>query len=71
MKTTTTLFLLVAIAGPATAQIPSEERAALIALYNATDGANWNDNSGWQLATLDTECTWTGITCAGGHVSET
>ena len=26
---------------------PSEQRAALVALYNATGGASWNDNSNW------------------------
>ena len=26
---------------------PSAERAALVALYNATDGANWTRNTGW------------------------
>ena len=42
--------------------IAMTERDALIALYNATDGANWTDNTNW-LGGEGTECTWFGITC--------
>ena len=48
-------------------QIPSTECEALVALYTNTDGPSWVDNSGW-LATV-TPCTWSGIECAGGHIS--
>jgi len=35
------------------------DRAALVALYNATDGANWDDNTNWNSsAALDT---WRGV----------
>lgn len=46
-------------------QIPltSEERAGLIALYEATDGANWKQNTGW-LGEEGTECEWFGISYA-------
>ena len=44
------------------AQIPQEERDALIALYNSTDGANWKDNTGW-MGEAGTECDWKGVTC--------
>ena len=44
------------------AQIPAAERAALIALYNGTDGANWLDSSNW-LGVQGTECTWFGVEC--------
>jgi len=47
---------------PASAAIPASERTVLDALYNQTDGANWNDNSGWTGA-AGTECDWYGITC--------
>jgi Leucine-rich repeat (LRR) protein len=58
--------------------IPAEERAALIALYNATDGDNWYDNSGWKTPPLDTdgfampgtEKNWYGITVKEDHVTE-
>ena len=49
-------------------QIPTVERAALIALYNSTNGANWTNNSGW-LGSAGTECDWYGIDCSGGKVS--
>ena len=29
------------------AQLPSPDRPALVALYNATDGANWTNNDSW------------------------
>ena len=51
----------------ATAQIPTVEREALIALYNSTDGANWSNNSNW-LGAVGTECTWRGVSCSGGYV---
>jgi len=39
---------------------------ALIDFYNATNGANWTDNSGWVDGAAGTNCTpceWFGITC--------
>jgi len=44
------------------AQIPAIERAALIALYNDTDGANWTNYTNW-LGPAGTECTWFGVEC--------
>jgi Leucine-rich repeat (LRR) protein len=35
--------------------IPAKERAALIALYNSTNGDNWTDNSGWKTPPLHTD----------------
>jgi hypothetical protein len=52
----------------ADAQIPTDEREALIALYNSTDGVNWNNNSGW-LGAAGTECGWYRVVCSGGHVT--
>ena len=47
----------------------AEERAALVALYNATDGANWTNNNNW-LANQPL-ATWYGVTTDGsGHVTE-
>ena len=42
--------------------IPAEERQALIALYNATDGDHWTDHSGW-LGPAGSECQWHGVVC--------
>lgn len=50
--------------------------AALVDLYNATDGTNWNRNTGWVGGAAGTNCTpcdgtWEGITCDGdGRVTE-
>ena len=58
------------------AQIPQTERTALIALYKATDGANWTYSFNWRngddtdFNAVGTECTWDGVTCDGGHVTE-
>ncbi len=45
--------------------VPTTERDALIALYNATDGANWDDNTGWLSADVST---WFGVTVSGCNV---
>jgi gliding motility-associated-like protein len=47
--------------------VPCVERDALIALYNATDGANWTNNTNW--LTTNPVSTWYGVTVAGGHVT--
>ena len=58
--------LLVSLAGLSVdAAIPESERNALIALYNSTDGSNWDNNDGW-LGSAGTECRWHGITCSAG-----
>ncbi|MFC1839664.1 leucine-rich repeat domain-containing protein [Thermodesulfobacteriota bacterium] len=63
---------------PAKAPISQTERAALIALYNSTDGDNWTDNSGWKTPPLHTddfaipgtEENWHGITSDGTNILE-
>ncbi|MGD2084950.1 MAG: fibronectin type III domain-containing protein [Candidatus Aminicenantes bacterium] len=58
--------------------VPAEERAALIAFYNDTNGDNWHDNSGWKDEPLEadgfgligSEGTWYGITVSRDHVTE-
>ena len=42
------------------AQVPQNERDALIAFYNATGGANWTNNTNWNTATPVS--TWSGVT---------
>jgi Leucine-rich repeat (LRR) protein/serine/threonine protein kinase len=48
-------------------QIPTSEYEALVALYTATNGEQWKDNTGW-LATRN-PCDWYGITCQNRHVT--
>ncbi|MBV6646319.1 MAG: hypothetical protein KI790_12765, partial [Cyclobacteriaceae bacterium] len=43
-----------------------EDSLALVSLYNATDGANWVDNSGWLSSDLSA---WNGVTLANSRVS--
>jgi Leucine-rich repeat (LRR) protein len=62
---------------PASGSIPPQERAALIALYNSTNGDNWNNKSGWKTPPLaadgfalpGTENTWHGIGCDPGNTT--
>ncbi len=49
-------------------QVPQTERDALIALYNATDGPNWTNNTNWNTA--ETVDTWHGVVVVEGHVTE-
>jgi Leucine-rich repeat (LRR) protein len=48
--------------------VPQVEADALIAFYDATDGDNWTDNTGW--TTDPVVDNWTGVTVSGGHVTE-
>jgi len=48
-------LLLLLVAHISFSQVSPAERAALIALYNATDGPNWNNTTNWNTAaTVDT-----------------
>jgi len=49
-------------------QIPTSECDALVALYDSTDGDNWTNKTGWKVTT--TPCSWSGIRCTGGHVTQ-
>jgi Leucine-rich repeat (LRR) protein len=42
--------------------IPTEERQALEALYQSTNGHSWANKENW-LGDLSTECTWYGVVC--------
>jgi Leucine-rich repeat (LRR) protein len=56
--------------------IPASERAALIALYNSTNGDAWSDHNGWKTPPLHTdgfampgtEDRWEGVTISENHV---
>lgn len=45
------------------------EIAALEALYDATDGANWTTNTNWKTGDPCTN-NWHGVTCSGGNVTK-
>jgi Leucine-rich repeat (LRR) protein len=50
-------------------EISISECEALQDLYNSTDGANWQDNTGWLVS--NTPCSWFGIVCDGsGKLTE-
>ena len=71
------IILLVFIVSVVFSVIPPQERAALIALYNATNGDNWNSNSNWKgnnnepdgFSQIGTEGTWHGVSVSGDHVT--
>jgi hypothetical protein len=48
--------------------ISKKECQALVALYDSTDGANWEDNTGWKVT--NTPCNWYGVTCKNGSVEK-
>ena len=51
------------------AKLPTVDRTALLALYNATDGANWTNNTNW--LTSGALSTWYGVTTnSQGRISE-
>lgn len=70
------IVLIVCLPGPIYGDIPAPERAALIALYNSTNGNNWVNNDGWKTPPLHTdgfampgtEGTWHGVTVEDNHV---
>jgi Leucine-rich repeat (LRR) protein len=45
---------------------PVAERQSLEALYDATSGPGWTNQTGWKIN--ENICTWYGITCYDGHV---
>jgi Leucine-rich repeat (LRR) protein len=68
-------LLAIGLATEARAAVPPAERAALIALYDGTNGAGWSNRSNWRNADdtgfndVGTECTWYGVTCLGDNVN--
>ena len=51
------------------AKLPTVDRAALMALYNATSGANWTNNTNW--LTSGALSTWYGVTTdSQGRITE-
>lgn len=71
----TTIAILMVVCGihiPLGAQtqdpIPQEEKQALVDLFNATDGPNWNKYRRWDLSADVTK--WKGVKIKDGHVIE-
>lgn len=70
------LCFVAALSGPAVAlaAIPSTERAALISLYNSTNGSTWLSQDNWTTApgvfsAPGSECSWYGIVCDANQVT--
>ena len=55
------------------AQTLENDRLALVALYNSTNGNAWINKTGWTVpgSPGDNPCGWFGITCSGGRVTST
>ncbi len=49
-------------------EIPVTECQALESLYNGTTGSGWKNHQNWLVTT--TPCSWYGVVCSGGHVTE-
>ncbi|MCX6580185.1 MAG: hypothetical protein NT166_08375 [Candidatus Aminicenantes bacterium] len=70
------VFIFLQFSGFIQGAIPASERAALIALYNSTNGDNWTNMSGWKTPPLSTdgfampgtEGSWYGVTLSGDSV---
>ena len=70
------IILLMPISNLVFGNIPVEERSALIAFYNSTNGDNWAYKTGWKTPPLHTdgfampgtEGSWKGVTVTGDHV---
>ena len=62
--------LVTSLAGLSQSAVPIAERDALIAFYNATNGAGWIDNTNW-LGAPGTECEWHGVTCDASEFTVT
>lgn len=71
------ILSITTVSNTAHGAIASIERAALIALYNSTNGDNWKSNNGWKTPPLDsdgfampgTENSWYGITVTNDTVT--
>lgn len=63
-----TAFFAILFVGvmPIFAQIPDSEKEALLALYKATDGANWEESFRWDTSKDPNK--WSGVLVEDGHV---
>jgi Leucine-rich repeat (LRR) protein len=61
------LLFLTVIIMPLTAQVIPQDSLALVALYDSTNGDNWNTNSNWKTGPV---ATWHGVTVSTGRVTQ-
>jgi tetratricopeptide (TPR) repeat protein len=52
----------------AVTEISAVECQSLLELYNNTSGSNWKNNEGWNKN--NTPCSWYGVTCKNGGVTQ-
>ena len=62
--------LVMSLAGLSESAVPIAEREALVALYDATNGAGWANSTNW-LGAPGTECEWYGVTCDASEATVT
>ena len=68
-----TLFLMTCLM--LQAQVTEKEFQALKAFYNATDGNNWKNRTGWEninttATAADVNGSWFGLVITDGHVTK-
>jgi Leucine-rich repeat (LRR) protein len=63
------LLLSVTVVLPAVSQVSGSERSALIDLFHATGGDDWDRNDGW-LGEEGSECDWYGVHCLGQNADD-
>lgn len=68
LERTILTFLAMVLVLPVLADIPQSEHDALVALYNATGGANWIIKDGWGDP-LGTESSWWGVELDDGQTT--
>jgi DNA-binding SARP family transcriptional activator/Leucine-rich repeat (LRR) protein len=68
-ETTSTPVSTEVMASASSASFDAEDQLqALVALYDQTDGPNWENSEGW--LSDHSPCEWYGITCRGGKIVE-
>lgn len=50
--------------------VPADECQALVAIYEATAGADWVARTSWLSPSANGPCDWFGVICADGHVTQ-
>ncbi|PRP79768.1 hypothetical protein PROFUN_12630 [Planoprotostelium fungivorum] len=66
MKRTLIIFLLGVVASCIAQTSRDAQKAALVALYNSTNGPLWKDNTNWLSDTVD-YCQWNPVQCDGNQ----